>query len=412
METMNTPHGNMNTPRGGNGAFEDDLTSKRRRGLPRAMSRRKSSRLGLGLNANEDGQTPASTPRAGKKSLRQSSSLRKLFSRSSSDRGNELDDVGDSLLKPNKKYKALQLQVTKLYPGLSIAPLTADWAHNMAVFGPNSIKREVQDLNIMLLVMEENSKVLTHKAVERFFEWIPVFSDYLERYLFVEEDMFMKWVENKTGKINGKLKLSTRMKLRGTMRLKLLELIKVQDKFTTSLPAGERLHLITEGVKEFTEPVVEYFAPFAETISPIIKENFKKKDVLLQRMKWVKHVTSHVGAQEFLVLYTRWLSKQELLEWKTKVLLPSDFKFRAYRSWQKDMDYAHFSIAKEFQEDLDYENADDMAAQEQARLDFERAQIAQRARKFAVNQQGEPGSEQYEGGEVGDENNSSPVSAA
>lgn len=379
----------MTTPRGNGNGIEETVL---RTGFRRVISRKKSSRIGLGI---DDGSAATETPRQGKKGMRQSSSLRKLFSRTSSDREQDLEEVGEELLKPSKKYKALQAEVFKTYTGLAITPLTTDWARNLVIFGANSVKKEVVDLNIMNVVMQENEKVLTHTAVERFFEWVPPFRDYLERYLYVEEDVLIKWIEGKVGKLTGTLRLSSRMKLRGNMRLKLQELIQVQEKFTTSLPAGERLHFATEAVKEFSERVIEYFGQLVEVLPPLVKVNFKRKDALMTRIKWVKHVTSHVGADEFLVLYTRWLSPKELLEWRTKVLLPSDFKFRAYRSWQKDMDYAHFSIAKDFQEDLDFENADDLQQQEQAKLDFQRAQIAQRQRKIAMQAQEQAGDEEY-----------------
>lgn len=252
-------------------------------------------------------------------------------------------------------------------------PVGGDPAQELLMYGANSIKAEIIDMNTMLMVMQDNMHMLTHQAVERFFEWIPLFSLYLERYMLVEEDLIFRWVEGKAGSLKGKLSPAQRMMIRGRIQRELQDVEETQDTFVPHVPAGQRLSALSETVDTLTNDIIMFFEIVSEIVPPILRERCSKSDIVKSRGRIVRHVVEHVGYEDFLALYTRWMPPGDLLEWKTSVLLPCDFKFFSYSTWEKDMDSAHYQIAAGFAERLEEESRDDIEANKQSKMDFERA---------------------------------------
>lgn len=261
------------------------------------------------------------------------------------------------------------------YPFLSLEHYGGDTGRNLVLCGANSMRAEVLDMVTMARIMNENMQNLTHAAVERFFEWLPLFGVYVERYFFVEEDVLLKWLVEKEGPLKGHLRASVRMMLRGKLQKMYQDLMDMQTLFVRQLPAGERIGRLMAAVDEFALQIIEYFKHTLDDLPQLINKHYNKAACNKLHLKWVKHVISHVGTEDFLVLYTRWMKAKDLREWKTKVLLRTDFKFMAYNSWEKDMDYAHFQIAGDFAELLDEETLGDDA---NAHADFMRHKSAAR----------------------------------
>lgn len=271
------------------------------------------------------------------------------------------------------------------YPFLAMQQFNGDHGRDFVVCGSNSMMAEVCDMVSMALIMNANSIQLTHACVERFFEWLPFFSLYVERYFFVEEDILLQWVIGTDGALKGKMRASVRMCVRGKLQKMLSDMADLQDKFPRSLPAGERIGLILKAVEDFAEEAIEYFEALSNEIPPIINKHFKKNDVDKMKSKWVKHVVDHVGTEDFLVLYTRWMPQKDIREWKAKVLFRADFKFMAYNTWEKDMDYAHFQLVSTFAEMLSAETKEDAELKAAKQEEFMRYKAASRKRQKIVN---------------------------
>lgn len=272
------------------------------------------------------------------------------------------DDQSQKIAKTKTCPKTLKKkeEVLVKYPFLALEHHGEDHGRNIVLSGANSMRAEVLDMVTMATIMSENMQLLTHAAVDRFFEWLPLFGVYMERYFFVEEDVLMKWIVAKGGPLKGNLRASVRMMLRGKLQKMYQDIADLQSAFVRQLPAGERVGRLMTAVDEFALQTIEYFRFSLDECPQLINKHYNKAACKKLHLKWVEHVVSHVGTEDFLVLYTRWMKAKDVRDWKTKVLLRTDFKFMAYNSWEKDMDYAHFQIAGEFAEALEDEtNADD-----------------------------------------------------
>lgn len=286
--------------------------------------------------------------------------------------GSKDEPVLGSRARTGPSTRKAKERVVQQYPGLAVMSPKSK-AEELVFQGPNSIRAEVIDLNTMLFVMQDNMKMLTHTAVERFFEWIPLFSVYLERYMLVEEDLIMKWIEKKAESLRGELRPSARMVLRGKIQKQIQGIQDVQDEFKPQLPAGERLSRLVDVVHAFTKHIEEYVTVLTTKLPSVITQHWEKGEIDKIKIRIVRHVVAHVGYQDFIALYTRWMRPGELLEWKTKVLFPCDFKFFSYSTWDKDMDFAHYQIAAQFAEALEEENAEAIELNKQSKADFDRA---------------------------------------
>lgn len=265
-------------------------------------------------------------------------------------------------------------RVLRKYGGLQIEPVErGNRAKQIASHGAYSVFAEIIDLNGMIYVMEDNITVLTHEAVERFFTWFEPFIIYLERYMLIEEDFFIKLVEAKAETLKGKLKPSGRMMMRGKIQRHLHDLVALQDIFTPYLPAGQKLPQVIEACDLLTKQVVEFWGLIMTTLPPLLKKHFSKGEMEKLRTRMVKHVVNHAGYKDFIAMYTRWMGPADLLEWKTYVLLPCDYKFFSYANWDREMEETHYYIAARFGETLQDENDEAVRMNEESKVDFERA---------------------------------------
>ncbi|KAI0563424.1 hypothetical protein FGB62_40g143 [Gracilaria domingensis] len=261
------------------------------------------------------------------------------------------------------------------YPGLAIQQCD-DGATKLVVHGLNSLRAETLDLHSMVYVMHDYRQKLTHRAVERFFQWIPLFVLYVERYMLVDEHVILRWVESSGGLLRGSLRQSVRMKARGSIQHQLSCIERLRSSFTPSLPAGERFGNVRTQCELFTGEVEKFCNLIQNELIPIVKERFSESELHKAKLRVVRHVVQFVGYQDFLAIYTRWMRHADLLEWKSTILLPCDFKFFAYGTWDKDMDVAHYQIAAKFEEFIQEENRADEEAEKQTKADFERARAS------------------------------------
>lgn len=261
------------------------------------------------------------------------------------------------------------------YPRLAIQACT-DSVTKLITHGLNSLRAETLDMHSMVYIMHENRQKLSHRAVESFFEWLPLFVVYLERFMLVDEHVIVRWVESSGGVLRGELRQSARMKRRGSMQHQLSTLQKLSSSFTSQLPAGERLQSVRQQCDVFTEEIESFCKVMEDNLIPIVKEHISDSDVRKARTRIVKHVIQFVGYQDFLAIYTRWMRAADLLEWKATVLLPCDFKFFSYGTWDKDMDIAHYQIAATFGECIQEENWADEVAAKEMKKDFEKARMS------------------------------------
>lgn len=284
-----------------------------------------------------------------------------------------------SRAKTGQQALAAKQEVLVEYPGLQLDVVGAEEdaalcaAQTVLFQGLNSLKAEMIDLNCMAVLMKQHMKNLTHAIVDKFFDWIPIFSIYLERYMVIEEDMLMKWLEAKAGGLKGELRPSARMVARGKIQRGMADVQAVREEFRPYVPAGQTLSQVLVAVDGLTKDFISYTSTLVEQLPRAMADAFSAKQILGNRVKIMKHVVAHVGYQDFVALYTRWMGGGELLEWKTTVLFPCDFKFFSYAVWEKDMDNAHYAIAGSFGELFDAGEGDD-----ERKEDFERARETRR----------------------------------
>lgn len=282
-----------------------------------------------------------------------------------------------SRVKTGKTMLEAKARVIEKYPALAIQDADkSDRAFQIVAHGANSIRAEVIDLNGMLLVMQDNVTMLTHAAVERFFEWMSPFMFYIEWYMMLEEEFLIKAVESKSESLKGKLKIAGRMLLRGKIQRHLHDLMQLQEIFTPYLPAGQKLPEVVEMCELMTKQIIEFWSLLTTELPALIRKKFSKAEVDKLRIKLVKHVVDHVGYKDFIAVYTRWMRPADLLEWKTNVLLPCDYKFFSYTTWDRQMEQSHYYIAAQFGDVLECENEETARLNEQSRRDFERARGA------------------------------------
>lgn len=224
--------------------------------------------------------------------------------------------------------------------------------------------------------MHQYRQKLSHRAVERFFQWIPLFVVYLERFMLVDEHVILRWVEGTGGVLRGALRQSARMKMRGSIQHQLASVQRLRSTFTPQLPAGERLESLRKQCEMFTEEMESFCNLMQNELITIVRERFAEAELQKAKLRVVKHVVQFVGYQDFLAIYTRWMRAADLLEWKMTVLFPCDFKFFSYGTWDKDMDVAHYQIAAQFGEFIESEIRADEEGARQMKADFERARAS------------------------------------
>lgn len=346
------------------------LNGEKKSAFRRAMSRKKTVKIADDTK-DSTGENTSGMSRGFSRGMSRKKSLRDKLARSKD------EPVFGSRAKTGPSTLKAKQRVVEFCPSLAIT-LPQNKAEDMVLQGINSIRAEVIDFNAMLVTMQDNLRMLTHTAIERFFEWIPLFSVYLERYMLVEEDFVFKWIEKKADTLRGALKPSSRMVLRGKIQKQVRDIQDVQDEFMPHLPAGERLPKLVAVVESFNKNIEEYVTLLTTKLPELIQQHYDKGEIDKQRMRIVKHLVAHVGYQDFIALYTRWMKPGDLLEWKTTVLFPCDFKFFSYATWDKDMDYAHYKIASQFAEVLEDENKEAVELNKQSKADFERALASRR----------------------------------
>lgn len=286
-------------------------------------------------------------------------------------------------------------RVLHRYPALAIRlPDSSDRAQILIFQGTNSLCAEVIDLNTMLFIMHKFQTVLSHTTLRHFFCWIPLFELYLERYFLVEDSLIFKWLENSHEPLRAQLRPSARMVLRGKIQRSLRDIIELEHSFTPNSPPGEKLHVLADACHQFTESIIQFVSLLCDDLPPIINQRFDKLQIDKTRSKIVRHLVSHVDYQDFLTLYTRWMTPADLLEWKTKILFPCDFKFFAYSTWDKQMDAAHYQIAAQFEETLMAENEEHEKLVQQSKADFERARATRKNLEMSAQLQSDDESAQ------------------
>jgi hypothetical protein len=292
--------------------------------------------------------------------------------------------------KTGKLTKTVRAKALVRHPGLAIEQFSIDGhSKNLILMGVNSIRAEVLDMVAMVIHMQDKKMNLSHAAVESFFTWIIFFGIYLERYMFVDEDTIMAWIIEKEGPIMGKLKESYRILMCGKIQKRLAEIAEMQAIFPHSLPAGERIGRVALAVDDFAVLVTDYMGSVLAEIPALIDKYYKKTEIDKAKRNIVKYVLEHVGSEDFLVLYTRWLNISDLREWKMKVLMRVDFKYRAYSGWEKDMSFAHLHIASKFADSDEF--ADDDAKNKRAlHEDFLRNRTAAQGHKRSASRTPSP----------------------
>ncbi len=310
-----------------------------------------------------------------------------------------------SLLRLRVPYAPLSLSMKKAaleqWSGLALLqPEDGAYARNFLICGMNALRAEVLDMMSMVHAMNEHKRVLTHAAVERFYAWLPIFAIYVERYLYVEEDIILKTIVERVGRVHRCMREGSRMQLRGRLQKAIRDMSSTQRVFVRSLPAGEKLFKLADLAELVAEISVEYTTRFVETLAPVVQDAFTRSEVDRMRMKFIKYVVSHVGADDLLVLYTRWMHPRDLGKWKARALMPAEFKYRSYNKWEKNVIFGHFIIPARFTDVLVDETTDDVDQAEQWREDLRRAQSA-RAR-LEAGEYDDQDEEEYEDASEGD----------
>lgn len=325
----------------------------------------------------------------------------KLFSKSSS-----LDPDILEKLAPTKTclqtLKAKQKTI-QAYPSLAIEQYSLkDYARNLILQNANSVKAEVVDMVTMNMIMQENSRQLTHAAVDRFFDWLSLFALYLERYFYVEEDVMIAWIIAKTGLLRGEMKASARTLRRGRIQKLLIDIVNTHAEFPPSLPAGERIGRLTARVEDFAKLIIDYFDVMLRELPDQVNRYYSRAQIQKMRRKWVNYVMSHVGSEDFLVLHTRWMKAKDLRDWKTKILLLSEFKYFAYKLWHSDMQSAHFQIVATFTETLQAEVKGDTVTNDEQVAEFVKLRSTARPNADELHDD-EEGYDEEEGAPMGAE---------
>lgn len=279
-------------------------------------------------------------------------------------RSGTVDDSNPSLLSNRVPYAPLSLshkqRALSAWPGLALLPVESGaHAHNLLVCGMNAIRAEVLDMLAMVSAMEEHKKVLTHAAVERFFAWTPAFATFVERYFFVEEDIVLTLIEERLGKVHGRMKTSSRMKMRGCLQKAIRDLHETSVTFVPSLPAGERFAGLARCAAAVAQTAQTYTRTFVDVLVPLVRGAYSKSDVEKMRTRLIKYIVSHVGADDLLVLYTRWMTPRQVARWRAQALFPAEFKFRSYHKWEKNVMLGHFVIPARFADVLKAETTEE-----------------------------------------------------
>lgn len=293
-------------------------------------------------------------------------------------------DADLSLLRHRVPYMPLSLEYKQralaAWPGLALLPIEAGaHAHNFLVCGMNAIRAEVLDMLAMVSAMEAHKKVLTHAAVERFFAWTPAFAVFVERYLFVEEDVILSQVEERLGRVHGRMRAGARMRMRGGLQKAIRDLDEASETFVPSLPAGERFANLARLAAAVGRATESYTRTFVDILVPLVRGAYSKADIEKMRTRLIKYVVSHVGADDLLVLYTRWMTPRQVARWRAHALFPAEFKFRSYHKWEKNVMLGHFVIPARFADVLKAESAEEEEDTDQAaelwREQMRRAQV-------------------------------------
>eukprot|EP00171_Calliarthron_tuberculosum_P008811 IDg8811t1 len=253
----------------------------------------------------------------------------------------------------------LRMEALKQSPGLALFRETEGaYGRNFLICGMNAIRAEILDMNTMILAMDRHKRVLTHQIVARFYDWLSDFALYVERYMIVEEDVILQWIESGRGRVKGDMRISVRMEFRGRLRKAIQDVECTHLHFRQNLPAGEKFHILKNVAAGLSRLAVDYTRRFVGALAPVVDNAFSKSDIAKVRCRLTKHIAARAGAAHVLVLYTRWMSPKALVKWKLKYLVKTELVYLSFRRWESNVYDAHFSVVSNFADTLAEEDRD------------------------------------------------------
>lgn len=287
-----------------------------------------------------------------------------------------------SLLTSRLRYGQISMQMKmdalKNVPGIALLKeFEGRPGRNLLICGMNAIRAELLDMNMMILAMDTYKHVLTHDVVASFYDWLSAFMHFVDRYFLVEEEVILEWIEKKRGRVKGVMRASARMEHRGRLQKTIQDTEATKSHFTPNLPAGEKFHVLKTAVAGLTDLALEYTRRFMETLTPIVEDTFSRVEIEKIRRKIVKYICERVGAEDVLILYTRWMSPRDLTRWKLLYLIKTPSVYRSFRKWEIDTFEGHFYIVVDFADILAEEGGGNALEQAKEWMeDLRRANVA------------------------------------
>ncbi len=258
-----------------------------------------------------------------------------------------------------ERAQKFKLQVLESIPGLALLPALSSNngpGYELLRGGVNSLRAEVLDLNMIVAAMRTHRLELTHDVIASFFIWFSQLASYIDKYMFLEEDVIFEWLSEIGLRLRGAMRPALRIQLRGRLQKAFYDVSDSEDRFRPNIPAGETFSILANHVDEVTKLSVEYTHKLIRELAPLIDEYCRRSEIERVRCRIIRYIMNLEDAENTMVIYTRWMAPRELIRWKCKYLVRVERVYTSYKEWEENMYNEHFEIAAKFADALNEEN--------------------------------------------------------
>lgn len=260
-----------------------------------------------------------------------------------------------------ERAQKFKLEILERIPGLALLPPRSEnngSGYNMLRGGINSLRAEVLDMNMIVAAMKTHRLELTHDVIASFFTWFSRLASYIDRYMFLEEDVIFNWLNEIGLRLRGDMRPALRMQLRGRLQKAFHDVLDCEDRFRPNIPAGETFGFLADHVDEVTKLCVTYTEKLMGELAPLIDTNCRRGEIDRIRCRIIRYIMNLEDAEDAIVMYTRWMAPRDLMLWKCKYLVRVERIYTSFKSWEEVMYKEHFEIAAKFADALYEENSE------------------------------------------------------
>lgn len=236
--------------------------------------------------------------------------------------------------------------ISQQYSQVEMTAYGSNWATDSFALLQNAIKAEIRDLYSIAYVMQRRKMWMTLTHIDVFYEWWMDFSEFLNVAITVEEQVYFKWVASKDY-LRGPFKQSERMRVNGSTRKTIQNIMEYKQKFLPYLPVGERLEGLLVHIGEFDQ-LLKHYAHIGSTLPGYLQTLFTKKEKDANLKEMIAAFRNSDGYNRNLVLLAKWMPDRMMKRWALSHLRTKDLI--SFKGWRTMITREHCNLARQFED--------------------------------------------------------------